>query len=159
MSHVLQAELVITDLPEDVSIPHRDEVISLVNPAVAGERQNALLGKQVVELESTELDVEPGAMENVIQAHKHLLKVKRASPIGRRKQIEGDVLLERSGGVEVEPAQVEAGTGDPLDRGPRGVPVRVSINLHLARAHPVPDRRDAERNRPISRILPDRGVP
>src|ERR1700678_1265509 len=116
MSHVLQAKLVITDLPEDVSIPHRDEVISLINPAVAGQRQNALLGKQVVQLEPTQLDVEPGAVKNVIQAHKHLLKVKRASPIGRRKQIERDVFLERSGGVEVESAQVESGTGDPLDR-------------------------------------------
>src|SRR5271156_1648076 len=139
MSHVLQAELVISDLPEDVSISHRDEVISLVNPAVASQRQNALLGEQVVQFKSAELNVEPGAMENVIQTHKDLLKVKRAGRIRRRKQIEGDVLLQRSGRVEVEPAQVKARTRDPLDRGPRRVPARVGVNLHLARAHPVPD--------------------
>ena len=33
------------------------------------------------------------------------------------------------------------------------------IDRDLAGAHPVPDRNDAERDRPIAGILPDRGIP
>jgi len=61
--------------------------------------------------------------------------------------------------VEVEPAQVKAGTRDALDRlPPVRRSVRVGVNLDLADAYAMPDRRDAEHHRPVPRILPDRGI-
>ena len=76
----------------------------------------------------------PGTASNVVKAHKNLLKVKSAGRIGGRKQIEGDVLLQSSSGVEVEPAQVKAGTRDALDRRACRHSARVCVHLDLARA-------------------------
>src|SRR5271167_4179276 len=157
MAPVLQAELVVADLPKDVPVTLRDEVMSLIDTTVPGQRENALFGKQVVEFESTHLHVEPGAVSDVIEAHKDLLKVKSARIIGRRKQVERDVLFERSAGMEVEAAQVKARTGDSLDRLTAVEPSRgVGVHLDLAGAHAVPDRGDAEDDRPVGRVLPDR---
>ncbi len=120
---------------------------------------NALFRKQIVEFESAHLEIEPGAVTDVVETHKDMLKVKSAGRIGGRKQVERDVFLQSSTGVEVEAAQIKAGTRDALDR--RAARRRsgcVGVNLDLAGAHAVPDRRDTEDHRPISRVLPDRGV-
>ena len=63
MPHHLKAELVVAHLAEDVAIANRNEVIELVDTAITGKGQDALFGKQVVEFELAQLDVEPGAAE------------------------------------------------------------------------------------------------
>jgi len=93
--------------PKMLPSPTGMKVIGLINATVTGERENALFRKQVIEFESAQLKVEPGTVEDVIEADKDLLKVKSASRIGRREQIERDVLLESSTGVEIESAQVK----------------------------------------------------
>ena len=90
--------------------PTRDEVVELVNAAVAGERQNALFGKQVVEFELAQLDVEPGAAEQVVEPRHDGFKVERRRIIGRRQHVEREILLQSAAGVEVEAAQVKAGS-------------------------------------------------
>ena len=117
--------------PKLFAVTLRNEVISLVNTSIACQRENALFRKQVVEFEATQLEIEPGAVGDVIEAHKDLLKVKSAGIIGRRKQIEGDVLLQRSTGVEVEAAQVKAGAGDALDRLPVGWGLRAGVIVSI----------------------------
>src|SRR5580658_1282397 len=42
MPHVLEAELVVANLTEDVSVTDRDEVICLIDTTVAGQGQNSL---------------------------------------------------------------------------------------------------------------------
>src|ERR1700722_4820121 len=117
VTHVLDTELVIADLPEDVAIIHRDEVVGLVNPSVTAKRENAFFRQQIVQLESSKLQVEPGTAEQVVEATEHLLEVKRPGGIGGRKQVEREILFQRAGGVEIEPAQIKARTRDSLDVG------------------------------------------
>jgi hypothetical protein len=77
---VLDAELVVADLPEDVAVAHRDEVIGLIDSAVAGQRENALFGKQVVEFELAQLEIEPGAVKMLSKRTKTCSKWK--APVG-----------------------------------------------------------------------------
>src|ERR1700734_2837689 len=126
-------------------------MVSLINTAVPSQGQNTLFRKQVVEFESAQLEVEPWAMKNVVEANKDLLKVESARGIGGRKQVERDVLLESSSGVEVKTAQVKAGSGDALDRRTScGLAARIGVNFDLAGAHAVPNWRDAEDDRPVA---------
>src|SRR5260370_37123496 len=54
--------------------------------------------------------------------------------------------------MEVQPAYVKTRGRDPGDSRPL-------VDRNLAGAHPMPDRDDAERNRPIAGVLPDRSIP
>src|SRR3984957_13899041 len=62
--------------------------------------------------------------------------------------------------MEVEAAQVEARGRHALHRrsGGGGASGRICIHQNLAGAYAVPDRHNAESDRPVSRILPDRGI-
>ncbi len=155
--------MVVSHFAPDVAVALRSEVIELVNAAVTGERKDALLRKQIVEFELAHLDVEPGAAEQVVEPRHHGFKVERGCIVRRRQHIEREILFERAAGVEVETAKIEAGTRDALDcctshHGTSRTIRRVGINRHLAGAHAVPDRRDAERDRPVPGVLPDRGI-
>src|SRR5579859_2858045 len=45
-----------------------------------------------------------------------------------------------------------------MDRRPVNRTARIRIDRNLSGTHAVPDWNDTERNRPISRVLPDRGI-
>src|SRR5277367_3528472 len=60
--------------------------------------------------------------------------------------------------MEVETAEVEAGTLDALDGRAGKRSAGIGIDQNFASADPVPDGKDAEGDRPIARILPDRGI-
>ena len=60
--------MIVAHLPEDVSIAHGDKVIGLVDSALAREGQDALLGKQIIQLKFSQLDIEPGRAKNVVQS-------------------------------------------------------------------------------------------
>src|SRR5258708_14056948 len=57
--------------------------------------------------------------------------------------------------MEVEAAYVKAGSRNP---GNRRIGTGSGIHQDLAGAHSVPDRQDAESNRPVPRVLPDRSI-
>ena len=114
------AELVVTHLAKNIAVAHRNEVVKLIDAAVAGERQNAFFRKQIVEFKFAEFDVQPRAAEQVVQPRHDGFKVKSAGGVGRRQQEERKILFQRAAGVEVQAAQVKAGTSDALDRGSGG---------------------------------------
>ena len=70
----LHADLVVT-VAKVVRASGSIEVIDLINAAVVGEEQKTFLGNQVVEFESAEPDIEPGAVLQIIEADPGGLKV------------------------------------------------------------------------------------
>ena len=67
-------------------------MIVLVEAAGVAQGNNALLGVQVVELELAELDVEPGAAGQVVQAAPYGFKVKRAGVVRGGQDIKRNIL-------------------------------------------------------------------
>src|SRR5260370_14487370 len=153
--HQLGTELVVSHFAPDVSVTLRTEVIELVDATVTGQGQDALVVKQIVKFELTQLYVKPGAAEQIVEPRHYCFEVKRGGIIRRWKHIEREVLFQRAAGVEVETAYIKAGSGNPGDR---RIGSGSGVNQDLASAHPVPNRQDAEGDRPVSGILPDRGV-
>ena len=99
VTHQFHAQLVVTDLTEDVAIADRDEVVELVDAAVTGQRQDALLGKQVVEFELAQLHVDPRTAKHVVKTRHHRLEVKGPRIVGRREKEEREVLFQRAPGM------------------------------------------------------------
>src|ERR1035437_245923 len=151
MPHHLDAELVVAHLSEGIAITNRNEVVELVDATVAGERQDALFREQVVEFKLTELDVQPCAAKQVIQPSHDGFKMKGGGGIGGREHVEGKVFLQRAAGVEVEAAEIETRRSDPL----LYLAAAAAVDGLFALADSMPDGNDAERDRPVSRILPD----
>src|ERR1700741_2626873 len=60
--------------------------------------------------------------------------------------------------MKIKGAEVEAGTCNSLNGGSRNRPPGVGVNRNFAGTDPMPDRRDAEGDRPVTRILPDRRI-
>src|ERR1700730_4981679 len=71
--------------------------------------------------------------------------------VGGWQNIKREILLQRAARMEVQPADIEARGCNPGDSG-------ALVNRHFTRAYPVPDRSNAERDRPIPGILPNRSV-
>src|SRR5947207_9075703 len=82
MPHPLHANLVITELSENISVSDRNEVVDVVPTAASGKRQATFLGNDVIELEFSEFEVQPRAMEQVVQTGIDRLNVKCAGLIG-----------------------------------------------------------------------------
>src|ERR1700730_275960 len=116
VAHQLGAELIVSHLPEDVPVALRPEVIELVDTAVSGEGQDAFFGKQIVQFELSELDIEPRAAEQIVEPAHYRFKVKRGCVVGRGQHVEREVLLQCAARVEVEAAQVKAGRRNALNR-------------------------------------------
>src|ERR1700691_5900424 len=93
MPQVLDAELVIAHLSEDIPVTHRNEVVGLINTTIAGQRQDALLGKEVVKLKFAQLYIEPRAAEEVVKPTHNSFKVESASWIRGRENIEEKIFL------------------------------------------------------------------
>src|ERR1700686_4818097 len=149
MPHYFDAQLVASNLPKDVAVTLRHEVIELVDAAIGRKRQNTFLGKKVVEFELAQLYVQPRAAKDVVEARHDGFKVEGGGSIGRREDIEGNILFQSAASVEVEAADIEARRGDPL----LDLAVAAVDDL-FALADPMPDRKDAEGDWPVSRILP-----
>src|ERR1700676_2326613 len=160
MPHHFDAELVRSHLTEDVAIGNtgcgqRAEVIELINTAIGGEREDAFLGKQVIEFKLSELYVQPRTAKDVVEPRHDGFKVEGGGGIGGREHIEGNILLQSAAGMEVETAEIETRRGDPLlDL----AAFSAGVDGNFAGADPMPDRKDTERYRPVSGILPDRSI-
>src|SRR5579884_2503431 len=102
MSHPLQTELVVTDLREAIVIAYRLEVIKLIETANRRQVFNSLFRNDVIQLEFSELDVQPGALQQVVEAYPCGFKVEGGSRIRRRCQQERNVLEKCAAGQYVE---------------------------------------------------------
>src|ERR1035441_2669840 len=72
-----------------------------------------------------------------------------------REHIEGIVLFQRAAGVKIEAAEIETrGRDPPFDL----IAFGVTVDSYFTLADPVPDGSDAEGERPVSGILPDRRI-
>src|SRR5580692_13050993 len=154
MSHPFDADLVVADT-KFVGFTDRLEVIVRVNAGYVCKRQDALFGEQVVELKLAQLDVQPGTARNVVDAGPDGFEVERRRVIRGRKNVERIIIRESSGGVEIQTTPVKSVGRD--GRFVSAESVR-SIHLHLVGAFTMPDRRDTERNGPVSRLLKDGGI-
>src|SRR3984893_10491072 len=158
MPHHFDAELVRSHLTEDVAIGNtgcgqRAEVIELINTAIGGEREDAFLGKQVIEFKLSELYVQPRTAKDVVEARHDGFKVEGGGGIGGRQDIEGNILFQSAAGVEIETAEIETRRGDPLfDL------AAAAVDDLFAFADPMPDRKDTEGDWPVRWILPDRSI-
>jgi hypothetical protein len=114
--HPLQTCLVVTDAEGidfgNTRLSKRLQMVVLAIPADANERQKALLGERVVQLELAQFDVEPGASGEIIQPRPDRLEVEAAELVGRSKYIERKILRQRTGGMKVQARAVEALAGD-----------------------------------------------
>ena len=152
MTHPLEADLVVAESKGVACFAHRLKMIVLVSPAKVAEGEDALLGLQIIEFEFADLDVQPGAFQDVIKADKYRFHVKCAGVVGGRKDDERNVLRQSAFGEYVQAAPVEAVL--------RHLPLsgRCAVNRDAVGAHPMPLRRYAKRNRPIRRVLVNGGV-
>src|SRR6185312_12260023 len=152
MSHPLQSELVVANLPNEVAVSDRNEVIELETAATPTKGKPALLGNDVVQFEFSDLDVEPGAAEQVIESRIDRFKVEDRVLIRRKHEQEGKILVECAARKQIKAPNVKTVRGDPLL--PAGL-----IDGYLVGALAVPARRDSYGHRPIAVVLPDRSVP
>ena len=81
-------QLVVPNLGPRIVISWRNEMVVLVKAAIPRERQNALLGNQVIEFEFAELHVEPGTVSKIVETNPDRLKVERSGFIRGRNQKE-----------------------------------------------------------------------
>src|ERR1700737_4365201 len=156
MTHPLQTNLIITDSEVEETAGFRCglEVIVLINAGLIGKSQNTLFGKQVIEFEFAELDVDPTAAKQIIQAGEDGFEVKGPGVIRGREHVERNVFGKSAAGVKVQPAPVEAMRGDSRFFLTRGRNRRI-IDAHAIDAFAMPDRGDAESHRPIGGSLID----
>src|SRR6185437_8286609 len=152
MSHPLQSELVVANLPNEVAVSDRNEVIELETAATPTKGKPALLGNDVVQFEFSDLDVEPGAAEQVIESRIDRFKVEDRVLIRRKHEQEGKILVECAARKQIKAPNVKTVRGDPLL--PAGL-----IDGYLVGALAVPARRNSYGHRPITVVLPDRSVP
>ena len=61
-------------------------MIELVNASIRGQTQKALLGEEVVELEFSEPDIQPGALKQVVEAYPGRFEMERARLVRRRHE-------------------------------------------------------------------------
>ncbi len=114
MSHPLQSELVVANLPNEVAVSDRNEVIELETAATPAKRKSALLGNDVVQFEFSDLEVEPGAAEQVIESRIDRFKMEDSVLIRRQHEQEGKILVERATRKKIEAPNVKTVRGDPL---------------------------------------------
>ncbi len=107
MPHYFDAQLVASYLPKDIAVTHWHEVIELINASIGREREDALLGKQVVEFKLAELYVQPRTAKDVVEARHDGFKVEGGGGIGGGEHIEGNILFQSAAGVEIETAEIE----------------------------------------------------
>src|ERR1700687_771175 len=113
---------------------------------------------QVIEFKFPELDIEPTASEQIVEAGPDRLKVESAGIVRGWQYIEGNVLRERAGGMEIEASPIEPVSSN-LSLSLRWRDCRwVGIDRDAIGAFTMPDGRDAEGKRPIRSILEDGSV-
>src|SRR5205823_14677428 len=107
-----------------------------------------------VKFELPEREVQPWAVEHIVEPRVDCFNMEGASFIGCGNQLEGDVLFQRAGAQDVEAAVVKAAEGQPAQAG------RASRRVisDFVGAFAVPEWRHAEGDWPIRRILPYRRI-
>src|SRR5262249_1020273 len=68
VAHPFGAELVVADLAKDIAVVDGNEMEKLISSAAGGKRQSALFGDETVQFEFADLQVEPGAVKQVVEA-------------------------------------------------------------------------------------------
>ena len=151
VAHPLHADLVVSDLAKNVAIVNRDEVEQLVAPATSRQGQPTLFRDEAVQFELSDFHVEPGTVEQVVEAGIHRFEVESSRLVRGRNQQERDVLLQRAASQNVQSAKIEScGRQAGLAAG--------GIGGYFVDALAAPERRHAQRDRPVPRVLPDGSV-
>ena len=96
----------------------------------AGQEQKALLRDEIVQLELSNLEVQPGTAAHVVEADVHGLESEGPLVVGGEEQDEGDVLPQRSRRPQVDPRQIEAVRSDgPLRLAAGGAPIIPTLGI------------------------------
>src|SRR5207244_6933689 len=108
---------------EHIWVARRKHNVDLISSAARRECQPSFLGNNVVKHEFAKLEVQPGAVEQVVQSCVDRLDMKCPEFVRGRNQLERDVLVQRPCAQDVEPAVIKAGERQPLQGGaaPGGV--------------------------------------
>ena len=133
MPQPLQPELVVADLPDEVTVSDRNEVIELETTAIRAESQPAFLRNDVVQFEFAHLHVEPGAAKQVVQPRVDRFKVEGGVLIRRQHEQERDILVERAARKHIETANIKTVGGDLLLPGRSPAAVSMATLLVLSR--------------------------
>src|SRR5208283_4401400 len=101
MAHPLKTILIVADT-KSIESTFRGglEVVVGVNARDVCQRQNALFRKQVIQLELAQLEVEPGAPCDVIDASPDRLKVEITAVVGGWQNVKAVILGQGSTGME-----------------------------------------------------------
>src|SRR5689334_23281783 len=114
MAHQLDTDLVVADTAKTIHVSLGKEVIVVPRAASTRECKEALFGEQGVEFKLAKLEIEPGRVQQVIEAHPGIFKVEaRAFGHGRQHR-ERDVFVEGAGGPDVEAGEIKAVRCDGL---------------------------------------------
>src|SRR5260221_12064237 len=84
------------------------KVVVLIEPAVARERQDALLREQVIQLEFSDLEVEPSRIKNIAEADVGGFNVERPQFVRGWHEQEAEVLGQGSAGQNIQAGIVKA---------------------------------------------------
>src|SRR6266851_470714 len=147
--HPFHPDLVITHSAKDVSVCGKDsagrvhrrrtEMVEVEAPAITRQRHHSLFRNNIVEFELTKLEVQPGAMEQVVQPHVHRFHMKGTGLVGRGYQEERNILVQRASGQDVEPGVIKSCECQLAEGGADG---RLVIG-DLVCAFAMPEGRDA----------------
>ena len=102
MTHPFHSELIVPNLPKEIAVAYWDVVVELVRTSIPRQRQSALFRKQVVQLEFSKLEVQPRALEEVVQSQPDRFEMEGSGFVGRRDQQKRDVFLQRSCRQDIE---------------------------------------------------------
>src|SRR6266403_3714988 len=154
MPHPLDTQLVIADAKyirlRRSRFVHRLKMVVLIEPAVCRQGQNALLRKQVVQFELTNLDVEPCRIEDIVEPHVCRFNVEGSEFIRRWNEQETDVL-----GQGPTRQYVQAGI---VKTRRLYICNRAIVQRHMIGGFHMPIRGGSEGNRPVGCLLEDRGI-
>ena len=86
----------------------------LIFAAAARQGQRALFGDEAVEFELSDFHVQPGTVEQVVEADVRRFEVERTRLVGGRNQQEGNILFQGAAGQNIQSAKIETGGGELL---------------------------------------------
>jgi len=108
MPHQFDPQLVFPEREVGDVCPHRHEMIELICPAHVRKAQHALFRDRHIQLKLAELEIQPGRVRNVVEAHVGGFKPHRsASRIDRRHQQKRNILGQRAAGQNIDAGEIK----------------------------------------------------
>ena len=83
-------------------------MVALVCAAVVREKEKSLFGNEIVELELSNLEVQPRTVAEVVEADVHCLEAEGSLIVGGQEQHEGDVLPQGACRPQIDSREIEA---------------------------------------------------